>query len=399
MDDAKLFRYSCRRGLRMYQRFFLDAPGVFPFPFSLFLKKNDEVDHCIENDVLRAELKNWEWLQCGQRAFSEAFRRNNIVLSSFGGWVPQSVTRFILVTRAENSPPELRIDADPSSIQYPFASPLLSEFPPDAFGMLRTISIDDIFVIKRLTPGNIKLVTHGGSQYVLKTIERQDEIQHWKNELRTLLILRDSSHVIDLIALVDMSNPYSPIESRVVTGFLLEYGTQGSLYEKLQDNGGSSIDYQLKLKWALEIVEGLKDMHAKGLVHGDIKPRNIIITETNAAKLIDFAGNGYSEPYHAPELHDVIARGLPWPTSFDIYSLGVLLQELISGNSDEGFTGNPVAESIDTLILSCLSTNPDDRPQISTLIPLIQSYLKVISLSKECEGADKKDVCHSDKNR
>ena len=55
--------HSCRPGLRMYQRFILDAPGVFAFPFSLFLKKNDEVDHCIENDVLRAGLKNWEWLQ------------------------------------------------------------------------------------------------------------------------------------------------------------------------------------------------------------------------------------------------------------------------------------------------------------------------------------------------
>jgi serine/threonine protein kinase len=379
----------------MYQRFILEAPRVFAYPFSLFLKKNNEVYNCIENDVLRAELKNWDWLQYGQRAFSEVFFRDNIVLSSFDGWVRQGITRFILVTRTENSPPELRIDTDPSSIQYPSASHLLSESSPNAFGQFETISIDDICVIKRLTPRNVKLVTYGGSQYVLKAIERQDEIQHWKNELRTLLILRDSSHVIDLIALVDMSNPYSPIGSRVVIGFLLEYGAQGSLYEKLQDNGESSIDYQLKLTWALEIAEGLEDMHAKRLVHGDIKPRNIIITETNAAKLIDFAGNGYSERYHAPELHDVIARGLPWLPSFDIYSLGVLLRELISGNSDERFTGNPVAKSIDTLILSCLSDNPDNRPQISTLILLLQSCLNIISLSKECEGQNRKDMCHS----
>jgi serine/threonine protein kinase len=113
-----------------------------------------------------------------------------------------------------------------------------------------------------------------------------------------------------------------------VSGFLIEYGNQGSLYEKLQDNGGSSISYQLKLQWALEIAEGLGDMHAKGLVHGDIKPQNVIITETNVAQLIsDFAGNGYSKRYHAPEINDIVAVGAPWPVAFDIYSFGVLLRE------------------------------------------------------------------------
>jgi hypothetical protein len=210
MEGAKFIRYSSNRGIMMHQRFVLNAPGVCPYPFSLLLKKNDEFDHCTENNILQAELKNWEWLKVGQRAFSEAFCRNKIVLSAFEGWIPQSITRFTLITRSENSSAELRIDTDPSSIQYPSAPLLLSMSTPGAFESTPTISIDDIVAIKVLTTRNVKLVTHGGSQYVLKTIERQDEIQQWKNELTTLLRLRDSSHVIDLAALVDTSNPYSP---------------------------------------------------------------------------------------------------------------------------------------------------------------------------------------------
>jgi serine/threonine protein kinase len=161
-----------------------------------------------------------------------------------------------------------------------------------------------------------------------------------------------------------------------VSGFLIEYGIQGSLYEKLRNNGGSSIDYRLKLQWALEIAEGLGDMHAKRLVHGDIKPQNVIITERNVAKLIDFAGNGYSKPYHAPELDNVIALGVPWPASFDKYSFGVLLRELVGGNSDERFTRQPIADLMDDLILSCLSNNTDDRPQITTPIAVLKMILE-----------------------
>lgn len=138
----------------------------------------------------------------------------------------------------------------------------------------------------------------------------------------------------------------------------------------MRDNEESRFVYSLTLKWALEIAEGLSEMHAKSVMHGDLKPRNVI-TKTNVAKLIDFAGNGFSKPYYAPELHDVIARDLPWQTSVDIYSHGVLLREFICSNSFEYFTGDVAVES-------CLSNNPDDHPQFSTLITLIKEIMSQI---------------------
>ena len=86
------------------------------------MEKNDAVDDCVENTVLQADLLNWDWLESARPAFSEAFIRDGILLSSFNGWLPQAVTRFTLVTRNRDSFPELHIDADhstPSDIVVP----------------------------------------------------------------------------------------------------------------------------------------------------------------------------------------------------------------------------------------------------------------------------------------
>jgi serine/threonine protein kinase len=137
---------------------------------------------------------------------------------------------------------------------------------------------------------------------------------------RTILLLQDSPNIINVTALVDIINPYSPNMSRVVYGFLMKYATSGSLDEKLRDNRIVDIEINVRIKWALDITKGLLDMHANGLVHGDIKPKNVVITATNVAKLIDFSGNQYSKEYHAPEMLTVAANAMPWPKTLDIYS-------------------------------------------------------------------------------
>ncbi|MEN6390634.1 MAG: PASTA domain-containing protein [Syntrophomonas sp.] len=92
---------------------------------------------------------------------------------------------------------------------------------------------------------------------------------------------------------------------------------------------------------ATMICDGLQHAHEKGIIHRDIKPHNIIITETGIVKVADFGiakaiskktitygGNIVgSVHYIAPEQ----ARGEPVTRTTDIYSLGCVIYEMLTG--------------------------------------------------------------------
>lgn len=94
--------------------------------------------------------------------------------------------------------------------------------------------------------------------------------------------------------------------------------------------------------WVQAILEGLRCAHKAGVVHRDLKPANIMVTE-QGVKILDFGlarqaqltavtltGQAFGTPtYMAPE--QVSASGTEIDVRTDLYSLGVILFELLSG--------------------------------------------------------------------
>lgn len=134
---------------------------------------------------------------------------------------------------------------------------------------------------------------------------------------------------------------------------VLEFLEGGSLRDRLARGPLAGVDAQ---RLAVEVLQGLSAAHEAGVVHGDVKPANILFTRDGRAKLADFGvarsphvpaalvdmtRTGAAAPgslrYMSPEQ----VQGLPADARSDLFSLGLVLAEALGG---EPFPGQPATD-------------------------------------------------------
>ena len=165
-------------------------------------------------------------------------------------------------------------------------------------------------------------------------------------------------------------------------------------------------DIETSVSIALQIAKGLQSAHKSGIVHRDIKPANIMITSGAEVKIVDFglaklmSESGITETgrsvgtlaYMSPEQ----LQGKKIDTRTDLYSLGVLLYEMITGQrpfAEEHYAAlmysivnvdppppsliNPsVPKELDQIVLQLISKNPDQRyKSASAVVEKLNHYL------------------------
>jgi eukaryotic-like serine/threonine-protein kinase len=140
--------------------------------------------------------------------------------------------------------------------------------------------------------------------------------------------------------------------------FVLEY-VEGAPIDTWCSERASTAE--LKLRLFLDVCAAVQYAHQRLVVHRDLKPANILVTVDGTVKLLDFGiakllrpdatteetlgltqmgGRMMTPEYASPEQ----VRGLPVTTATDVYSLGVVLYELLAGRSPYRFETRSPAE-------------------------------------------------------
>eukprot|EP00884_Botryococcus_braunii_P013122 jgi/Botrbrau1/21810/Bobra.0190s0030.1 len=211
-----------------------------------------------------------------------------------------------------------------------------------------------------------------------------------RQEIRHVLHCHDIHGVAKCLGVV-ISDDVRP----QVKGMLINNFTKGDLGRFYMHN--RNLSCVLKVNIALELARTLDQMHGRNLIHGDVKPNNVLMGDNNHVYFCDFGCAAFvgdppplesskrgTPAYMAPELW----RGEPKTTATDVFAFGELLYNLMShcyrlascddSTIEEAYKAGDIwfqepprddwPLQWRNLVLSCMAPNPEDRPSASAVV-------------------------------
>lgn len=209
---------------------------------------------------------------------------------------------------------------------------------------------------------------------------------------------RESRSMMDLGEHPNVVTVYDAGEHRGQAYIVTELMTGGGVDDWLSAQGDGPVDLAGALEIARDVVRGLQFVHGHDVVHRDLKPSNVWLTSDGRAKIGDFGIALWVERTRLTQDGGAMMRGtvsyMPpeqvlgddITPSADLYSLGVMLYEIVAGRppfvaADPWAVAGQQLESapapprtlnercpaeLDELILRLLAKRPQDRPRDAT---------------------------------
>ncbi len=184
----------------------------------------------------------------------------------------------------------------------------------------------------------------------------------------------------------------------------MEYVPGGTLKERIAGRGALTAHEAAGM--ALQTARALEEAHARRIVHRDIKPENILLTGDGGVKVADFGIARAAEVTAMTQTSQILgtagylspeqARGEPVGPASDLYSLGVVLYEMLCGDvpfrsespiatAMQHLTRKPaplrsldpgIPEALDAITMRLLAKNPQDRyPDAASLREDLERFL------------------------
>ena len=161
-------------------------------------------------------------------------------------------------------------------------------------------------------------------------LDNEELVRRFKNESKAISIL---SHP-NIVKVYDVS------VTDKLQYIVMEYVDGITLKEYLKQRGGA-LTWKEVVHFATQVLSALQHAHSKGIIHRDVKPQNIMLLADGSIKMMDFGIARFSRAqsqtvsdkaigsvhYISPEQ----AKGERTDARTDIYSVGVMLYEMLSG--------------------------------------------------------------------
>ena len=161
-------------------------------------------------------------------------------------------------------------------------------------------------------------------------LDNEELVRRFKNESKAISIL-DHPNIVKV---------YDVSVTDRLQYIVMEYVDGITLKEYLKQRGGA-LTWKETVHFATQVLRALQHAHSKGIIHRDVKPQNIMLLADGSIKMMDFGIARFSRAqsqtvsdkaigsvhYISPEQ----AKGDKTDARTDIYSVGVMLYEMLSG--------------------------------------------------------------------
>lgn len=188
----------------------------------------------------------------------------------------------------------------------------------------------------------IEVVGEGGEGRILKAfdnaVERFVAIKELKLESKDRNQALKEARAIARISHPNVVSLYDVVEEEEKIYLIMEFVEGKSLREMLQEC--SYLDFQVALGIFIQVALAVEFAHNHGILHLDIKPENILISQEGIVKLTDFGiARFITEPEEAGRImgstHYLAPESLKgrYSISSDVFALGVILYEMLAGHN------------------------------------------------------------------
>lgn len=242
------------------------------------------------------------------------------------------------------------------------------------------VTLGVVVAVKEFYPAGLVNRSPGESKVGLLSGEKKAQYRH---QLKRFLM--EAQSIAQFGNAKDIVNVYDFFEENGTAYIIMEY-IDGVLLKDYLDKQGA-VPPEAAMGIILPIIEAVKKIHSKGIVHQDISPDNIFIASEDSIKVFDFGAARLNDSKEGQDGESVIKVGYSAPEQYrdkrrqgyytDVYSVGAIMYQLLTGIKPVESTerehkdtlkspkelGVKISSNTDRAVMEALAVQPELRFQ------------------------------------